>query len=256
MKNKKHSPIKNKPLNNPAQSLEKRRSEILDDKLMPLLVMAAMMLAMTFLEWMRYFNPKSPNPIIWSLMTLIFIIYVIWRIWRFWPELRNLKLGIEGEKAVGQYLDKLREKGYQVFHDLQGEGFNVDHAIIGPTGVYSVETKTLSKITGDANKLYFDGVNIVVNGNVLERNPIGQAKAQADWLERVLLSCSGEKVKVWPTVLFPGWYVENEQRAFREVWVLEPKAFEKFLDNEQKVLSKEKIDFLSNNLARFLREQQ
>jgi len=254
MKNKKRSPIKNKPLRNPAQSLEKLRSDILDDKLLPLIMMAAMMLVLTTMEWIRYFNPRPPNPVIWTVVTFIFVIYVGWRFWKFWPELKNINLGIEGEKAVGQFLEKFRVSGYHVFHDLQGDGFNLDHVIIGPAGAFSIETKTLSKIKNDA-KLQFDGENITVDGNLLVRNPVRQACAQANWLEGVLHDCSGEKVQVWPIVLFPGWFIEHKPRALNQIWVLEPKALETFLSNKKEVLSKEKIDFLSSNLARFLRGQ-
>jgi hypothetical protein len=61
--------------------------------------------------------------------------------------MRTLRQGIEGEKAVGQFLERLREQRYQVFHDLVGDGFNVDHVLIGPAGVFTIETKTSSPST-------------------------------------------------------------------------------------------------------------
>jgi hypothetical protein len=42
-----------------------------------------------------------------------------------------LMQGREGEKAVGQYLERLRARGYQVLHDIPGENFNIDHVLIG-----------------------------------------------------------------------------------------------------------------------------
>ena len=35
-----------------------------------------------------------------------------------------------GERAVGQYLERLRESGPRVFHDVPGVGFNLDHVVI------------------------------------------------------------------------------------------------------------------------------
>jgi hypothetical protein len=46
---------------------------------------------------------------------------------------------------VGQYLETLRARGYRVLHDLIGDGFNVDHALIGPDSIFTVETKTYHK---------------------------------------------------------------------------------------------------------------
>lgn len=38
---------------------------------------------------------------------------------------------MEGERAVGQFLEQLREQGFHVFHDVVGTGFNVDHVLVG-----------------------------------------------------------------------------------------------------------------------------
>lgn len=36
-------------------------------------------------------------------------------------------------------------EGYRVYHDLQFDGFNVDHALVGPAGILAIETKTHRK---------------------------------------------------------------------------------------------------------------
>ena len=79
------------------------------------------------------------------------------------------------------------------FHDVVGLGFNVDHVIVGPAGVFTVETKTWSKpAKGDA-KVVFDGERVRINGFEPDRNPIVQAKAQARWLKEVLAESTGMK---------------------------------------------------------------
>jgi hypothetical protein len=52
--------------------------------------------------------------------------FAAWRVIRLRPRLRALRLGIDGERAVGQFLDRLREQGYQAFHDVLANGFNLD----------------------------------------------------------------------------------------------------------------------------------
>jgi hypothetical protein len=42
----------------------------------------------------------------------------------------------DGEKAVGEFLERFREKGYRIFHDIVGGDFNIDHVLIGPSGIY------------------------------------------------------------------------------------------------------------------------
>jgi hypothetical protein len=50
--------------------------------------------------------------------------------------------GAHAESIVGFALEKLRQLGFEVVHDLSqpGEG-NVDHLVSGPSGVFMIETK-------------------------------------------------------------------------------------------------------------------
>ncbi len=51
--------------------------------------------------------------------------------------------GAEGEERLGRRLNKLEEHGFHVLHDLQvpGSKANVDHLVIGPTGLFAVDAK-------------------------------------------------------------------------------------------------------------------
>lgn len=255
MKQNKRSPLADKPLHNPGQSLEFRRDDLLHDKVLAPMLLAFTMIWFTGMEWWYYFNPSTRSPVAYTITAVVLLGYAIFRIWRTWPELKQLKQGIEGEKAVGQFLERLRENGYQVFHDLTGDDFNVDHVIIGPAGVFTIETKTISKpVRGDV-KIMFDGETIQINGHMMERNPVRQAKAQASWLKKILQESTGREYKVRPVVVFPGWYVEQKPGSSREMWVLEPKALPKFLENAPNVLSAEEIKMASGHLSRFIRSQ-
>lgn len=256
MKQKNRSPITDKPLHNPGQSLQEQRDDLLYDKIMLPAMMAWFVISWAAMEWWHHFNPTSRSPIVTSGMALLVLIYAIWRIGRTWPQLRRLKQGIEGEKAVGQYLERLREQGYQIFHDLQSEDFNVDHVIIGPAGIFTIETKTLSKPMRGETKIQFDGATIAVNGKQMERSPVRQAKAQASWVKKILDDYTGRTFDVWPVVVFPSWFIEHKPGSLREMWVLEPKALPKFLANEATILSAEEIGLASNNLSRFIRDQE
>lgn len=256
MKQNKRSPITDKPLRNPGQSLQEQRDDLLNDKLLMPFVMAWFLIVMTGFEWWLYFNPKQRNPILFTILAILFSVYAGFKIWRAWPELRQLRQGIEGEKAVGQFLDRLRELGYQVFHDLQGENFNVDHVIIGPAGIFTIETKTLSKPMRGKPLVEFDGKQILVNGKTLDRDPVAQAKGQASWLKKLLDEITGQTLSVHPVIVFPGWFVEHKPGALRGMWVLEPKALPTFLSNKAHELSVEQIKMTSGHLSRFIRTQE
>jgi hypothetical protein len=118
--------------------------------------------------------------------------------------------------SVGQELDQLMKSGYSVFHDLPGDKpFNIDHVVVGPNGVFAVETKGRAKPVNRAardghkvqyrdEKLYFPGW--------MEDRPIEQAKMNAKWLSRWLSSAVGVHIDVTPIVVLPGWYVETQYR--------------------------------------------
>jgi len=242
MKNTKRSPIKDKPLRNPGQSLDEQWNDLVYDKIFAPIVMALFLVLFAGLEWWRYFFPQQSSPVLGSAIALLGIGYATLRFWRTWPQIHSLRQGLEGEKAVGQYLEQLRQNGYQVFHDVIGTDFNVDHVLIGPAGVFTIETKTFSKRPSTDAKVIFDGERIVVDGQEPDRDPVIQARAQATWLRELLVRSTGHKFSVWPVILFPGWWVEQSKDSKREVWVLEPKALPGFLTHAPEIMAARKYN--------------
>lgn len=247
------SPLKDKPLRSPAQSLEEERRELLLDKVMPYFLGTALLSYLAIMEWLRVWQNFKPNPVIYTGMAIVALVLTAWRIHRLRPRLHALQLGIEGEKVVGQYLERLRGEGYEVFHDVVSPGANVDHVLVGPAGIFTVETKTWSKPkVGDA-RIQCDGESITIAGRAPDRNPIVQARAQASWLKGVLLESTGKNLPVAPIVLFPGWFVENAPGSLKRIWVLEPKALPSFLQAEPRRLVAEDVKLASYHLSRFVR---
>jgi hypothetical protein len=253
MKSNSRSPIKDSPLRLPGQSVLDEREELLEDAVGQPLLLALFMALMAAFEWWRQYTAMKPSPILFSIVALLAACYAAFRIWRVIPRLKNLRQALEGERAVGQFLERLRERGFHVFHDLVGEGFNVDHVLIGPAGIFTIETKTWSKPVSGNPQILFDGETIQIGGLSPERDPIIQAKAQASWLRSLLLESAGKRFEVHPVVVFPGWFITATAGARKEVWVLEPKALPSFLDHEPTRLEAEDVNLASFHLSRFIR---
>ncbi|HVE92485.1 MAG TPA: nuclease-related domain-containing protein, partial [Actinomycetota bacterium] len=49
--------------------------------------------------------------------------------------------GARGEEAVGRLLAELEPQGYRILHDIDTGRGNLDHVVVGPTGVFAIETK-------------------------------------------------------------------------------------------------------------------
>ncbi|MDO8934036.1 MAG: nuclease-related domain-containing protein [Rhodocyclaceae bacterium] len=250
------SPLKDKPLRNPGQSVREQRFDLAYDKVLGPFIAASMLLIWAAMDWIRYFFPTPHQPWISSVFAVLALSYTAWQFRRHWPRIRNLKLAEEGEKHVGQLLEGLRASGYLVFHDLIGTDFNVDHVIIGPAGVLTIETKTWSKPRQGSPKIAFDGETLLAAGREPERNPVIQAKAQASWLKGLLAESTGKTFAVRPVVLFPGWYIEDGRRGRKDLWILEPKGLPAFLAQEKPVLAPEDISLAAFHLSRFIREQE
>lgn len=113
------------------------------------------LMVMVYLVVQAYTEPRWGAAAAAGVALLLFVTYLerpqtieAWRI------------GAEGERKTAEYLDGLADGGFVVLHDrkVPGYGGNLDHIVIGPTGVWAVETKSLSgKVVTDGNSLRIGG---------------------------------------------------------------------------------------------------
>ena len=196
--------------------------------------------------------PQAPSPVIFTTGAIATVVFAVYRVYNALPRLHALELGRDGEKAVGQFLESLRERGYRVFHDVVGGNFNLDHVLIGPAGVFTIETKTHSKPGGDV-RVTFDGETIRIDGFEPDQDPVVQCGSQASWLRELLGESTGRKFEVRSVIVYPGWYVDEENSKDNTIWVLEPKRLPTFLSYEPRRLSDEDIHMAAYHLSRFIR---
>jgi hypothetical protein len=78
-------------------------------------------------EWWRWYFQTPPQPLSVTAAALLAVGYSMYKFTTIRKRFRNLRLGLQGEKAVGQYLERLRGQGYRVFHDIVGDNFNIRH---------------------------------------------------------------------------------------------------------------------------------
>ena len=120
-------------------------------------------------------------------MIVLGFAYVARKLWLRSNDLIKLKLGRDAELAVASELIELQSHGYQVFHDIQADGFNVDHLVVGPNGIFAIETKGRHKrIKDDTNyKVKFEN-NHLAFPSWFESKPLEQAQTQANWVNKWL----------------------------------------------------------------------
>jgi hypothetical protein len=246
----KQSPLRTKPRRAAGQSLQEQINDTFDD-LLKYLVVGMFSVVLLSLELWRWLWPTPPSPVGAAIGCLLVIGWSAYRVWVIRAKLRDLKLGRDGERIVGEKLEQLRASDYRVFHDMLGGDFNLDHVIVGPGGVFVIETKTWRKSRGET--IESDGEFVWKGGVKLNPNPIEQAKAQARWLSAILKEVTNQSVFVQPVVVFPGWWVRCKVPE-PKVWVLNPDQIEGVLKGLPKRLEEKDAGLIGNRMELLVRQ--
>jgi len=172
------------------------------------------------------------------------------RIYKLARSRANYKLGFEGERFVGEVLCRLITHGFEIYHDVPFDGFNIDHVLVGPRGVFIVETKTRRKpVDKSGGKKY----HVTYDGKFLQwpwgadRFGIDQAKNNAKTLSAWLSSATGEIVSASPILTLPGWMVERKAPT-NGIYILNPKEINGVCSSQPPKLQESQIKRICHQL--------
>lgn len=227
----------------------------LTDTVFPWMAVAVFCTLWAAWAWGQHLTGVSVHPAIQTLLAVAVIILAARRVFAFRARAARMHQGMLGEQVVGQYLETLRSQGYEVFHDIQEDGYNLDHVLIGPTGVYAIETKTISKPAERSAVIVYDGQRVLVGGHTPDRDPLAQAEASADRVGEILEAGLAERVFVRPVVLFPGWFIRKTCTSPR-IWVVNEQYFQAWLDQEKGTLEPAVVQRYAAAMATHVRARQ
>lgn len=175
---------------------------------------------------------SPPTTFINIIAAVVMEAFVIWRLYKIVSRRHRIREAYEAECAVGSELNLLMHDGAWVFHDLQGDNFNIDHVVVSSAGVFCIETKSRAKYFMEDGKskvrVEFDGKTLNFPSHK-ETKPVEQVRRNAKWLKDWLAKASAEQVDVRPVLAFPGWWVENKSRS--DVLLVSGKNVRGFLRN-------------------------
>lgn len=218
---KKRLPFTQKILRPPGESLRLRLAELdekLNDRFVQLFLSVYSPLLMVGLVALQGVRASVG---VWITVVVIAAIVSLVSAYRFWKVIglrRRTRLGFEGERHVGEALNQLMLVGYRVFHDFlitdkPRSIRNIDHIVVGPNGVFAVETKTRRKMKGE------DGAKVTVFDDALEypwgrdQCDLTQAQEDAAWLAAWLSKMSDRPVEVGSILVLPGWFVDRRSKS-------------------------------------------
>jgi Nuclease-related domain len=254
------SPLRARPLRVPGQSVQEAIEETLFGKLFPLFLSAVFLTWFAANEWLAVWRHSPRMPWLYTLMAALALVVCGIQYLTVRRKVTRLRLGRDGERAVGQFLEGLRVTGARVFHDIPGDGFNIDHAVLTTHGFYAIETKTWMKPRSREARVTLAEHSIQVAGFIPDRDPVRQASASARWLEQLLEEGTGKRLPVRGVLVFPGWFVETMSDAWKasrdRPWVLEPKALPEFIEHAHERISEPDVALAAFHLSRYIRSEQ
>ena len=191
----------------------------------------------------------------------ILLVFVLVRIWLrrhssiIEDKLRNARAwrrGYEGERVVGELLETDLPDKFHVFNDRHFPGLkaNIDHIVIGPTGVFVLDTKNWRGVV----EWDEDGKKILLNGE--EQDVARKIMAVALDVHDKLQTLTGRHFFVRPVLVFP---LAKVVPRFKMTVELQQDNFliEKCLNNcydKSKSLSDSDIDIVVHALRALFRD--
>lgn len=164
-----------------------------------------------------------------ALLASIFVIsrYVL-------PLVQRRDRGALAEEQVGALLEQLPPEEWHVIHDASFGHGNVDHILIGPTGIFTVETKSHP---GPVRVGRVHGATI------------RQAQAQRDAIERIT------RMRVEPLLVFTRAHVDRPLARRKGVRVLPARMLVGHVGRDVKTLSRSDVEAARARLDVALRER-
>ncbi len=158
-----------------------------------------------------------------------------------WRQTERFFKGARGEEKVAGLLAMLPDS-YHVFNDFPADGVPVDHVVVGPVGVFAVETKFWS------GAVSVEDGRLLVDGCEPDRDPIAQVQREAD-LVRATLSARGWTGMVTPVLAFASNVLQSRCCELDGVVVMNASELAHSFVHGRKVLPMAELDRLAALMA-------
>jgi hypothetical protein len=169
-----------------------------------------------------------------AVFTLLLMLFAGLRLVRIIGARTMMRLVHESRLATRRVLDQLLKEKYSVFHDVVNDQFSIDHLVVGPKGVFAIQThaKPLS-----ANKQRpYDHI-VTYNGRELffpkesDHGMVENAQLNAEKLSQWLSEQTEEPIAVRAIISLPGWTVRRT--SSEGMPIINPKQFASLFEHIQ-----------------------
>jgi Nuclease-related domain len=145
------------------------------------------------------------------------------------PKVERWLQGAEGEREVAAVLTQLKADDWQALHDISLGGGNIDHILVGPGGIFTIETKS------HRGRIGIDQI---------DPRMLKQAYAQKKLLERIT------RLDVQPLLVFSQAYLVGSVPAQRKgVTILPARMLQHYFSRRRPTLETNKANELYTRLV-------
>jgi Nuclease-related domain len=140
--------------------------------------------------------------------------------------------GAEGERAVGAICAELEANGWHAIHDVSLGRGNVDHVLVGPGGIFTIETKS------HPGRIPIDHI---------DPKMLKQAYAEKKLLERIT------GLDVQPLLVFSRAYLVGSVPAQRRgITILPARMLEHYFSRRRPIIEASRVEQVHTRLANAL----
>jgi Nuclease-related domain len=144
------------------------------------------------------------------------------------PLIQRWTRGAQGEERVGAVLDELRGRGWFALHDVNLDKGNIDHVVVGPAGIYTIETKSHHGR---------------ISAHKIDARMLKQAYAEAKLVERIT------GLRAEPLLVFSSAFVRPAVTRREGVVILPARLLGKHLQDRRGAIPQARVLEVYNRLA-------
>lgn len=229
------------------QSNRDQKERLTDNRLIPLYFTCVFTWLLWGWEEFKAHSRQPPDPGILLVLAILVTGITAIALGRLHKRFHNLNRGEHGEIKVAEVLEQLRSFGYRPFHAFSFPDYDIDHVVVGPGGVFVIETKFRS---GYGEIEFRDGDGLFVGGRKEQDDPLKQARSNARDVNRLLKEYCRRYFWVTPLVVFVGnWKIKNNWLT-TDARVFTTDRLLKYFEDQQPQLIGSEIKLIASHLDR------
>jgi hypothetical protein len=206
--------------------------------------------------WAGYYLARVFDPtrvMVDATLALLSLMLLISRITRAIPRLKILAEERTQSQQFPTALERAAKGSGAVYHEVRGIGFEVDHVLVTPAGIFAISIEVIHQPPGHEASALFDGEFLHIEGAYALREPVARSKVVARCLADVVKEWAGFSYKVRPVLIVPGWTIHRPRPLGSESWACDPSEFLTYVAKQRAILEPSELNTIRNALGEIVR---